>query len=932
MMGQRGPVTCPREFVALGSHRMIVSSLVVLLANAAQPARTVAHAARSSASPPDVATPGITQSLARWRTTRVRDVRYTLGINVSDTVPGARDTAMVHVDVRFRRVGADGDDMVLDFRGPRLTNATANGRSLATVPGYAWNGAHVRIPASVLRRGENVVSFDASALVAASGASVIRYHDAADGADYLYTLLVPSDAHALFPCFDQPDLKARVALTVATPAGWTAVANGAAIDSALGDGGRRTFHFAETAPISTYLVAFAAGPWRAVTRTLGAGTTAARTMTLYVRRTRATEVEADSILDANGRALAWLGAYFARPYAFGKFDVVLAPAFPFGGMEHPGAVFYNEDSFIYRERPTAPQRLARTATIYHEVAHQWFGDLVTMRWFDDLWLKEGFATYMAAKLQADLDGTPAGAADAWKTFYLRNAPQAAAVDASLGTTSVWQPLLNLEQAKSNYGAIVYNKAPVVLRQLEAVVGPRAFRDGLRAYVAAHAFGNATWRDLLGAVGRAAGRDLGPFGAAYILRPGIPLLEATRDAGASQVVRVVERPAQPAISGPAPWPIRTELLAVRGDAASGGAASVRVPVTLTRAATRVALPTLPAAADTAPALLFPNAGAYAYALPLLDAPSVRWTERALTTPNGMLAADALLRAQLWGALWDLAREGRYAPTRFLDVAMRALPAERDEQIAAFVLARVTRAGTRWLGRTQADSVLPALARDLARAADDSTRPYGIRKLHLDALVAIAAVPVTADPYGTLAALEARLDSATAAGAPLRAPTRWGIVTTLVARGAPSAARRLADETRRDATSDGRRRAFVAGAARPDSATKAEYFRRYFADQALNEEWVTASLGAFTAPAQDALALPYVAPALDSLPWLQRNRRIFFVGGWLDAMIGAQTRPEALATVDAFLAAHPALPVDLRRKILQSADELRRTVAVRAAFAR
>lgn len=901
-------------------------------------------------------TPGVSRALAEWRARRVREVRYALHVNVASGASEAsgsesresapRDTAAVHVEVRFRRTGPTRDGAVLDFRGPRLAHATANGRALDGVPGYRWNGAHVQIPASALRAGENVLTFDAAALIAPSGASVIRYHDTADGADYLYTLLVPSDAEALFPCFDQPDLKARVSLALTVPAGWTAVANGAATDSVLGGGNARTFRFAETAPISTYLVAFAAGPWRTVTRT-----TAGRTMTLYVRRSRAAETEADSILDANGRALAWLGRYFARPYAFGKFDVVLAPAFPFGGMEHPGAIFYSENSFVFRERPTTPQRLARTATIYHEVAHQWFGDLVTMRWFDDLWLKEGFATYMAAKVQADLDP----ASEAWKTFYLRTAPAAAAVDASLGTTAIWQPLGNLDQAKSNYGAIVYNKAPGVLRQLNAVVGDRAFRDGLRAYVAAHAFGNATWRDLLGAVGRAAGQDLGPFGAAYILRPGIPVLEATRDGAAT--VRLTQHPAQPAISGPGPWPIHTELLAL-DDGARDGAREARVPVTLTTTAARIAIGGR-APLDNAAALLFPNAGAYAYALPLLDAASVRWTERALTHGDPTLAHDALLRAQLWGALWDLAREARYAPTRFLDVALQALPAERDEQIAAFVLARVTRAATRWLGPAQQDSLLPQVEAALARGADDTTRSYGIRKLHLDALIAVAAVPTAAGPtavaprpaphtavspgsspnaiysgqaFTALASLEARLDSATAAGAPLRAPTRWAIVTTLVARGTPDAERRLAEEMRRDATSDGRRRAFVAGAARPDAATKAEYFRRYFSDQALNEEWVTSSLGAFTAPAQDALVLPYVAPALDSLPWLQRNRRIFFIGGWLDAFIGAETRPEALAVVDAFLAARPALPIDLRRKILQSADELRRTVAVRARYAR
>ncbi|GJG89021.1 aminopeptidase [Gemmatimonadetes bacterium T265] len=861
-------------------------------------AGTAARAGARPVRPAPPIGPGVPAALARWRAARVRDVRYALAFDLT-----GHDTATGHVEIRFTRLG--GDDVVLDWRGLRLANARANDRPVAV----SADGEHVRVPAAALRAGANVLAFDVAAAVAPAGASVIRYHDATDGADYLYTLLVPGDAHALFPCFDQPDLKARVTLALRVPAGWTAVANGAAADSAADTApsnrlGARTFRFAETRPVSTYLVAFAAGPWATVRRTA-----AGRAMTLYVRRSRAAEVEADSILDANGRGLAWLERYFARPYPFGKFDAVLAPAFPFGGMEHPGAVFYNEETFIFRERPTLPQRLARTATVYHEVAHQWFGDLVTMRWFDDLWLKEGFATYMAAKMQADLDP----ASEAWKTFYLRNKPAAYAVDASPGTTPVYQALANLDQAKSNYGAIVYNKAPGVLKQLEYVVGPAAFRAGLRDYLAAHAYGNATWQDLLASVGRAAGRDLGAWGAAYILRPGLPVLEAVPNASA---VVVTQRPAQPAVSGPAPWPVRAELL-VRDDGDPAGAAPLRRPASLTARATRVPLPGAP---NGPGALVFPNARDEAYALVLLDSASVGWTERHVSA-----VGDGLLRAQLWGALWDLAREARYAPTRFLALAERALPAERDEQVAQFVLARVARAATRWLGPAQRVALLPGLEAALARAADDTARPYGIRKAHLDALVA-----VTATPAG-LAALDARLDSATAAGAPLRPPTRWAIVTTLVTRGAPSAERRLADETRHDSTSEGRRRAFVAGAARPNAGAKADYFRRYFADRALNEEWVTASLPAFAAPGQEALALPYVAPALDSLPWVQKNRRIFFLGSWLDALVGAQTRPEALAAVDAFLAAHPALPADLRRKVLQSADELRRTVAVRARFA-
>ncbi len=200
-----------------------------------------------------------------------------------------------------------------------------------------------------------------------------------------------------------------------------------------------------TRPISTYLIAFAAGPWQRLISTEGG-----RTISAYVRRSRAGEADLDTLLALNRRALEWMERYYGTPFPFEKLDFVLAPAFPFGGMEHPGAIFYSEDRFIFRERPTQPQRLARLSTILHEVAHQWFGDLVTMRWFDDLWLKEGFATFMAAKALADIDPS----ADAWKTFYLGVKPPAYAVDQTAGTRPLWQALDNLDQAKSNYGAIV----------------------------------------------------------------------------------------------------------------------------------------------------------------------------------------------------------------------------------------------------------------------------------------------------------------------------------------------------------------------------------------------------------------------------------------------------------------------------------------------
>ena len=832
--------------------------------------------------------PGVSRALAERRAAQIADVRYAVTFDVT-----RRDTLVGRSSVRFLRRG--GGDVILDFRGLSYSGVAVNG---VPVQPRAENG-HLVIAAAALRNGRNEIALDFRSAIAPVGASVIRVHDAVDSADYLYTLLVPADANQLFPCFDQPDLKARVTLDLRTPRGWTAVANGPTIRVDSADA--FTFHFAESPPISTYLVAFAAGPW-----TVRTATVHGRPISLYMRASRAHEVEVDTLIALNARALAWLERYTARAYPFQKFDVVLAPAFPFGGMEHPGAVFYNEESFVFRERPTLSQLLGREATIFHEVAHQWFGDFATMRWFDDLWLKEGFATYLAAVMQADL--TPASSA--WKTFYLRNKPAAYAVDASSGTTPVWQQLANLDQAKSNYGPIVYNKAPGILKQLNYLVGDTAFRDGLRNYLRTHAYGNATWRDLLAAVGGAARRPLDAWGSSYIRRPGMPVLAQRmqlRDGRISKLT-IEQRPAR-ALSGAAPWPARVEVLL-----GYANAPPVRIPVELKGRVTAVR-----AAGRPAPDFVFVNASDFGYALVDLDDRSVAWLEAHIGEVR-----DDFLRAMLWGALWDQVRDARLEPARFARAALRELPHEQDEQIVPVLLGRVSRVVTAYLSTELRERLRPDLERVLLAGATDSARAYGVRKNHLDGYIALAQSPAA------LGTVDALLDSATAAGAPLRSPTRWAIVTTLVARQAPSADARLAAEARRDSTTEGRRRAFVAGAARPDSATKAEYWARYFGDRDLNEDWVTASLRAFHDPARDELTRPYLVPALDSLKWIQQHRRIFFLGSWVGATLDGQRSAGALAEVDAFVRQRTNLPRDLREKILQGRDELERTVAIRTAF--
>jgi aminopeptidase N len=835
--------------------------------------------------------PGVSLELARHRAQTVRDVRYDLALDVSPL-----DSAIGRVTVRWTRAGTG--DAILDFRGKRLTRITANGTD---VPLTAFNRAHIRLPASSLKTGDNTATLNFVSDIAPAGASIIRSHDP-DGSDYLYTLLVPADANQLFPCFDQPDLKARVTLTLATAPTWLAVANGPQTSSAMSPR-RATHYFAETQPISTYLIAFAAGPWHRTTVVRGD-----RTMNAYVRASRAKEADLDTIAALNFRALEWMESYFAREYPFDKLDIVLAPAFPFGGMEHPGAIFYNENSFIFRERPTLARRIGRFSTVLHEVAHQWFGDLVTMRWFDDLWLKEGFATYMAAKAQWSIDSTTG----AWETFYQNNKPSAYGVDQTAGTTPLWQQLANLDQAKSNYGAIVYNKAPSVLKQLNYLVGEDAFQKGVRQFLVDHAYANATWQDLLGAVGTASGTPLDEFGKNFMLRPGMPIVEQrlTLRLGAIDKLELVQRAAQP-LSGASAWPIRTQVLLAYTDRPL-----VRIAVDLRDSITDVT----GARGHPAPQFVFANYEDFGYFVTLLDSTSVRALE------SGALGAigDPFLRTMLWGALWDQVRNAQFDPARFARLALGELPNEKDEQLFPNIVGRLSRATGVYASAAAKAALLPSAERFLWETAMDRTRPYSIRRASIDAFIGLAETP---DGIAKLATL---LAADSVAGEPMRDPTRWEIVNRMTVLDLPDAARRVAEQSARDTTPDGRRRAFVAGAARKSAEVKREYFRRYFADASLNEEWASGSLGAFNSDEHSALTLQYLRPALDSLQYIQANRRIFYLQNWLGAFISGHRSPEALAIVRKFLADKPNLPTDLRQKVLQTVDDLARTVEIRRRY--
>src|SRR5581483_5430717 len=411
--------------------------------------------------------PGISETLADQRVAAIRNLRYDLSFRIpakkSDPIGAAE---VVRFDLR-----APGS-VVLDFDQPRdhLRQVLSNGQAVD----FVFTDGHLVLPQSASKTGENALTIDFTA-----GDEALNRN-----ADFLYTLFVPARAHLTFPCFDQPSLKARYTLTLEVPPDWQVVANGA--------GAARTsqrVHFAETPPLPTYLFAFAAGKFQVET-----AQRQGRTFRMFHRETDAAKVarNRDAIFDLHARALSWLEDYTGIPYPWGKFDFVLIPSFQFGGMEHPGAILYNASTLMLDPSATQNQLLNRASTISHETAHMWFGDLVTMRWFNDVWMKEVMANFMAAKIvnpsfpQVNHD----------LRFLLEHYPSAYDVDRTAGANPIRQPLANLNEAGSLYGNIIYDKAPIVMRQLEGIAGVDGFRNGLRDYLKRYSFANATWLDLV----------------------------------------------------------------------------------------------------------------------------------------------------------------------------------------------------------------------------------------------------------------------------------------------------------------------------------------------------------------------------------------------------------------------------------------------------
>jgi aminopeptidase N len=837
---------------------------------------------------------GIPRDLARQRAERVSDVRYSLSFTLT---PKAR-TVAGEVEIRFNlsRTGP----LVLDFREGRIESVEINGASTPVI----FENGHLELFSRGLRRGENLIRIQFEAPVALAGTAITRFEDRDDGSEYVYTLFVPMDASMAFPCFDQPDIKARFKLQVTAPESWTVISNGTAepstpADATDADSRQRRTIFQETQPISTYLFAFAAGPFRKLEGQPGMPPVYARQSA--VERARP---EIARLQRTTSRGMEYFSTYFAQSFPFPKYDTVLIPGMAYSGMEHAGATFLREEAVLFRTAPTNSDLLRRDVLILHELAHQWFGDLVTMRWFDDLWLKEGFAQYMAYHALDAFEPDEA----VWKRFYESIKPAAYAIDSTQGTTPIYQDIPNLDDAKSAYGAIVYSKAPGMLKQLAFMLGADTFRDALRAYLKEHAFANAEWGDLVRAFERASGRSLENWADRWIRRRGMPQVDVAWSCQGNRLGRLTLAQKDVLGSGDT-WPIATQVLLDYGD---GNAERLRVDFN------RRSVEVEEAAGKPCPSFVFANDQDNAYGRFLLDNNSRAEVMRRL---GGM--QDLFQRTLLWGALWESVRQAQLAPRAYIELAAKLLPNETDETLARTTLARTTWALHRYVDDETRRRLVPSfetLAAEKMRESPD----LNLRIVWFRGLVGLAETPAG---LGRLKQL--LRGDLSVPGVELRALDRWNLVTAVVAMGDAEAEAVLAAERQRDSTGDGQKYAYAAEAARPDAETKQRYFREYLRTDSHPEDWIEQSLGPFNYWNQSALTEPHLKAALDALEQIKRERRIFFLMGWLDSFIDGQQSTAARDAVHEYLEMDE-IDRDLRLKILEAVDELDRTVMIRRAF--
>ncbi|MGQ0624563.1 MAG: aminopeptidase N [Sporichthyaceae bacterium] len=822
-----------------------------------------------------------------------------------DLTPGSTPEDGTYRSTTVLQFSASGSAATfIDLQAPAVLEISLNGRSLD--PGTHFDGDRISLPELA---AENTLRVVADWAYMNTGEGLHRMIDPVDKSTYLYTQFEVADARRMYACFDQPDLKATFQLTVIAPLDWEVFSN---TDTPLprevaGRPGAAAWAFAPTPPISTYITALVAGNYH-VERSEYRGTDADGSavvipMAVACRHSLAQHLDSAEIFDVTRRGFDFFLDLFAQPYPFTKYDQLFVPEFNAGAMENAGCVTFLED-YVFRSKVTDAAYERRAETILHELAHMWFGDLVTMKWWDDLWLNESFATYISVLCQANATRWR----NAWTTFANVEKTWAYRQDQLPSTHPIVADINDLEDVKVNFDGITYAKGASVLKQLVAYVGMDNFVAAIRTYFARHAWGNTTLADFLAALEEASGRDLTTWSAQWlqtsqmnVLRPAFEV----GDDGAYSAFAITQ-------SAPAEYPtLRSHRVAVGLYDLGEGTLTRRERIELDVAGPLTAVPDL-VGTPTADLVLV-NDDDLTYA-------KVRLDERSLATVGRHIGAiaDSLPRTLCWSAAWDMTRDAELAARNYVDLVLRGVGGESDITVVQTL-------------QRQAVAALHSFA-------DPAYRPSGLRGLaHACHAFLQAAEPGSdlqllwartfagiARDGEHLAVLSALLDgSSTLAGLTIDTDLRWALLTRLVSTGAADAGA-VDRELDRDDTAAGQRNAAAALAARPTQSAKEEAWASVVEDDKLPNATQAAIIAGFMQAEQDEVLEPFAERYFAALPtiWEQRTHEIAqrIVTGLYPAF---PISSKVVERTDRYLQ-ECAPPPALRRLLLEARDGVQRAL--------
>ncbi|SKB76290.1 aminopeptidase N [Dyadobacter psychrophilus] len=794
---------------------------------------------------------GVSYQLNERRKKTIDSIRY----NIQLDIPGKKNESIKGIETISFNLNALDSALVLDFNSDstHIISVQSEGEEIE----FEVANQHIVIGPGGLKKGHNTLTIG----FIAGNLSLNRSDE------YLYTLFVTDRASTCFPLFDQPNLKATYSLTLSIPDGWEAVSNGS-LKSKTSRSGKCVFQFAETKPISSYLFAFAAGKFFKTEKTVKG-----RPMTMYYRETDAAKVNRnkDEIFNLHAKSLSWLENYTSIPYPFEKFDFVLIPSFQYGGMEHPGSIFYNESALFLDENASVNEKMARASVIAHESAHMWFGDLVTMDWFNDVWLKEVFANFMAAKIVhpsfPEINHE--------LRFLLAHYPSAYEVDRTAGTNPILQDLGNLKNAGTLYGAIIYMKAPIVMRQLERKIGGKLMRESLGEYLKNYAYSNARWDDLIGIIDKKTPLDIADWSNVWVKTPGMPEYTLSNEPKTKYSQK------QDSVSN------RTWQQTV-------GYKDVKLGQKR---------------------LYFPNPDGIAYGYFQMDSASTSYFFRNYNKAGDSVLSKPVFRGAMLVNVWEgfLRGDGPDAE-EFLKDVLLTLPKEKDPLLTDYLLGRLQSLWWSFLSdekRNKYQSEVEKVTWNLLNETTDK----GIKKSYFRAFKRVA---LSDDAYQKMESLWNK--TLVVKDLTLSEEDKISLAYDLAIRGKGDVKAIL--QTQLDSTKNPDRKArmqFVIPSLSQDEAERDAFFESLKKPENREKEaWVLDGLSNLHHPLRSGSAIKYLRPSLDLLQEIQLTGDIFFPTRWTNTTFSGHSSAEATHIAAKFLHEHPGYPYFLRNKVLQAID--------------